>query len=116
MKDIDSTRAIHITGTKGKGSTCAFTESILRNHGFKTGFFSSPHLIEVRERIRINGKPLSRNLFAQHFWECYQAMEKAKVITEIFNFFNKSKRKLIKTGRKCYSTAALFSFSYCYGL
>lgn len=79
MKDIDSTNAIHITGTKGKGSTCAFTESILRNHGFKTGFFSSPHLIEVRERIRINGKPLSRNLFAQHFWECYHSMEKAKV-------------------------------------
>lgn len=56
---------------QGKGSTCAFCESILKYHGLKTGFYSSPHLIEVRERIRINGIPLSKEDFAKYFWEVY---------------------------------------------
>jgi folylpolyglutamate synthase len=46
---------IHVAGTKGKGSTSAMIESILRNAGYKTGLYTSPHLIDVRERIRING-------------------------------------------------------------
>ena len=66
--DLQELSVIHVSGTKGKGSTCAFTESILRHHGFKTGFFSSPHLIEVRERIRIGGEPISRRKFTTHFW------------------------------------------------
>ncbi len=59
----------------GKGSTCAFTESILRQYGLKTGFFSSPHLVSVTERIRINGQPLSQEKFAQHFWQVYDKLE-----------------------------------------
>ncbi|KAF2581249.1 hypothetical protein F2Q68_00000162 [Brassica cretica] len=39
-----------------KGSTCAFTESILRNYGFQTGLLTSPHLISVRERFRLDGQ------------------------------------------------------------
>jgi len=46
-------------------------ESILRAHGLKTGLFTSPHLIEARERIRINSKPLSRDKFAEHLFECF---------------------------------------------
>lgn len=46
---------IHIAGSNGKGSTGAFLEAGLLNAGFKTGFYSSPHLIEVNERFRING-------------------------------------------------------------
>ncbi|EFX89284.1 hypothetical protein DAPPUDRAFT_205741 [Daphnia pulex] len=68
-------RTIHVSGTKGKGSTCAFCESILRHHGLKTGFYSSPHLIEVRERIRINGKPLSKEEFATYFWRVYTPLK-----------------------------------------
>lgn len=67
-EDLRNLSVIHVSGTKGKGSTCAFTESILRHHGFKTGFFSSPHLVEVRERIRIDGEPLPRKKFAEYFW------------------------------------------------
>lgn len=48
-------QAIHVAGTKGKGSTCAMVDSILRKCGYRTGLFTSPHLIDVRERIRING-------------------------------------------------------------
>ncbi|KAI1716513.1 putative folylpolyglutamate synthase [Ditylenchus destructor] len=44
---IDSLNCIHITGTKGKGSTAAFAESILRNLGFKTGFYSTSHPLRI---------------------------------------------------------------------
>ncbi|KAF6327327.1 folylpolyglutamate synthase [Rhinolophus ferrumequinum] len=79
VEDLDRLNIIHITGTKGKGSTCAFTERILRSYGLKTGFFSSPHLVQVRERIRINGQPISRELFTKHFWRLYQRLEETKV-------------------------------------
>ena len=59
-----------------KGSTCAFCESILRKRGFKTGLFTSPHLLSVRERIRINGKPISKEMFARYFWEVYETASK----------------------------------------
>ncbi|XP_037060443.1 folylpolyglutamate synthase, mitochondrial isoform X2 [Peromyscus leucopus] len=78
VEDLNSLNIIHVTGTKGKGSTCAFTERILRNYGLKTGFFSSPHLVQVRERIRINGKPISPELFTKHFWRLYHQLEKFK--------------------------------------
>lgn len=50
---------IHVAGTNGKGSTIAFMESILCEHGFSTGVFSSPALIDVHDQIRINGKPIN---------------------------------------------------------
>ncbi len=54
---------IHIAGTNGKGSTGAMLEKALRNCGLKTAFYTSPHLIDIRERFRINGKTVSRELF-----------------------------------------------------
>lgn len=78
VEDLDQLNIIHITGTKGKGSTCAFTERILRSYGLKTGFFSSPHLVQVRERIRINGQPISPQLFTKHFWRLYHRLEETK--------------------------------------
>jgi len=47
-------KSIHIAGTKGKGSTCAFVYSILKESGRKTGLYTSPHLIDFKERIRIS--------------------------------------------------------------
>ncbi|XP_069332923.1 folylpolyglutamate synthase, mitochondrial isoform X4 [Eulemur rufifrons] len=78
VEDLDRLNIIHVTGTKGKGSTCAFTECILRNYGLKTGFFSSPHLVQVRERIRINGQPISPELFTKYFWSVYHRLEETK--------------------------------------
>ena len=49
----EALQVIHIAGTKGKGSTCTFIANILREAGFKTGLYSSPHLLDLRERIRI---------------------------------------------------------------
>ena len=48
-------RVVHVAGTNGKGSTCAFIESVARSAGYKTGLFTSPHLVEFNERIRVNG-------------------------------------------------------------
>jgi len=51
--------AIHLAGTNGKGSICALIESVLREKGLKTGLYTSPHLLEFNERIRVNGVPIS---------------------------------------------------------
>ncbi len=49
---------IHVAGTNGKGSVCAMIESVLRATGFKTGLYTSPHLIDFSERFRINGEQI----------------------------------------------------------
>jgi dihydrofolate synthase/folylpolyglutamate synthase len=51
---------IHVAGTNGKGSTCAFLSSIFKEAGLKVGLFTSPHLIDFCERIRINGEMVPR--------------------------------------------------------
>ncbi|MGH3280022.1 MAG: bifunctional folylpolyglutamate synthase/dihydrofolate synthase [Trebonia sp.] len=59
---------IHVTGTNGKTSTARMIESLLRERGLRTGRFTSPHLVSMRERISIDGEPLS----AERFVELYQ--------------------------------------------
>ena len=54
-----SFKAIHVAGTNGKGTVCAFTASMLQASGKKTGLFTSPHLCRFAERIQIDGEPLS---------------------------------------------------------
>jgi dihydrofolate synthase/folylpolyglutamate synthase len=49
-------RSIHVAGTNGKGSTCALVERALREAGHRTGLFTSPHLVDFRERIRVDGR------------------------------------------------------------
>jgi len=58
-------RTIHVAGSNGKGSTCQFISTILVQAGYKTGFYSSPHLIEPTERIKINGKDISKKEFSK---------------------------------------------------
>ncbi|KAL4858122.1 Folylpolyglutamate synthase [Chlorella vulgaris] len=66
---------IHVAGTKGKGSTCAMVERMLRQAGYTTGLFTSPHLIDVRERIRINGEPVDKSTFLRNLWWCFDRLE-----------------------------------------
>ena len=65
---------IHVAGTKGKGSTCAFADSILRAHGLRTGLYTSPHLISVRERIRLDGVLVSELDFTLAFFACWRRL------------------------------------------
>ncbi|XP_029678035.1 folylpolyglutamate synthase, mitochondrial-like [Formica exsecta] len=78
LEQLDRLSVIHVAGTKGKGTTCAFMEAILRQYGFSTGFFSSPHLVSVRERIRLNGEPISQSHFAHYFWDIYRRLEQKR--------------------------------------
>ena len=52
--------SIHIAGTNGKGSTAHLLSSILQEAGYKVGLYTSPHLVDFRERVKINGKPISK--------------------------------------------------------
>ncbi|MGR3292686.1 MAG: bifunctional folylpolyglutamate synthase/dihydrofolate synthase [Candidatus Scalindua sp.] len=58
-------RYIHITGTKGKGSTATIIASVLKAFGLKTGLFTSPHLIYLGERMKVNDRMISQNMFVQ---------------------------------------------------
>ncbi|CAN1257340.1 Folylpolyglutamate synthase [Linum perenne] len=68
-------KIVHVAGTKGKGSTCTLTESILRNCGFRTGLFTSPHLIDIRERFRLDGADISEEKFLAYFWWCFNRLK-----------------------------------------
>jgi dihydrofolate synthase/folylpolyglutamate synthase len=71
----DRCRFVHVAGTNGKGSTCAMIESGLRAAGLRTGLFTSPHLAEPTERIRINGEPVDAGRFASAFDRVHVAVE-----------------------------------------
>ena len=57
---------VQVAGTNGKGSTCAFLDAICRSANIKTGLYTSPHLVSITERIKINGDEISENDFARH--------------------------------------------------
>ena len=66
---------IHVAGTNGKGSTCAFLTSVLREAGYSCGLFTSPHLVEINERFQINEVNIDNDTFLKAF-------EKVKVLAD----------------------------------
>ncbi|MCG8337965.1 MAG: bifunctional folylpolyglutamate synthase/dihydrofolate synthase, partial [Proteobacteria bacterium] len=66
---------IHVAGTNGKGSTCAYIESILREAGLETGFFSSPHLQIYNEYIRLNGLMISDDEMEGYLKRVFEACD-----------------------------------------
>lgn len=65
----DKIKIVHIAGTNGKGSTAAILANILKCAGYKTGLYTSPHLIEYTERIKINGEEILKKDFAEYINE-----------------------------------------------
>jgi dihydrofolate synthase/folylpolyglutamate synthase len=63
-REAQRAKVIHVAGTNGKGSVCAMIDSICRAQGYRTGLFTSPHLVTFRERIRVNGEMISENAIA----------------------------------------------------
>lgn len=91
-------RIIHVAGTKGKGSICAMISSILTQSGYKTGFYSSPHMVEFTERIRIGNEFIKKNLLAEYINRLKPCIDQVKDITTFeittalaFKFFSDQK-------------------------
>ena len=80
------TRTIHISGTNGKGSTAVITESILRNTGLKTGLYTSPHLLDFRERIQINRSLIEKEKATELILKIKEAVEKINIPVTFFEF------------------------------
>jgi len=89
--------AIHIAGTKGKGSTALILASILKQAGYQVGLFTSPHLVSLQERIQINGEPISKQTFTKIMNQLHPYLKKLKptffeIITAIaFLYFHEQK-------------------------
>jgi dihydrofolate synthase/folylpolyglutamate synthase len=79
-----SFKTIHIVGTNGKGSTSYYLAGILQAHGFKTGLFTSPHLVSLRERIRINDIPISDSDLDRLLLQVKAAAEQVQVEPTFF--------------------------------
>jgi dihydrofolate synthase/folylpolyglutamate synthase len=67
----DAFQSVHIAGTNGKGSVSHMLASILQTAGYRTGLYTSPHLVDFRERIRVNGKKINTS-FVVSFFEKYK--------------------------------------------
>ena len=69
-------RFVHVAGTNGKGSTCAMVEAGLRAAGLRTGLYTSPHLAEPTERIRLAGHEITPHQFAEAFTEIHETAQR----------------------------------------
>ena len=74
----EAVKVIHVAGTNGKGSVCAYLDAMLRSEGRRTGLFTSPHLVKMNERIVIDGCPISDDAFVfvfEKILSCVRRME-----------------------------------------
>ncbi len=83
---------IHVAGTNGKGSTCAYIERILRDSGYKVGIYTSPHLFNFNERIRVDGLPISDQ--------------------EIVSFLDNTFKEINKIGSTFFEVTTVMAFDY----
>ena len=79
-------KSIHIAGTNGKGSTSAFLAQILQEAGYKVGLYTSPHLVNFNERIKINGKDISGQKIVELSETIKKKVEENKIDTTFFEF------------------------------
>ena len=67
--DVTKLNAVHVAGTNGKGSTCSFLASLLTESNQKVGLFTSPHIFDFRERIRIDGVMITQTEVSDYIEE-----------------------------------------------
>ncbi len=72
-------KSVHIAGTNGKGSTAAYIDSIMRTAGYRVGIFTSPHLVDFRERIRVDGKQINKKYITGFIRRHRKMIEKNKI-------------------------------------
>ncbi len=70
-------KVIHVAGTNGKGSVCAYLDSMLRTGGYHVGLFTSPHLVRINERFKIDGQMISDAEFVEAFEQIQEIIRKA---------------------------------------
>lgn len=75
----DKLKCIHVAGTNGKGSVCAIIASILQKAGMKTGLYTSPHIFEYTERIKINDVDIDKDDFAKYVFEICEIADKNNI-------------------------------------
>jgi dihydrofolate synthase/folylpolyglutamate synthase len=80
-------RIVHVAGSKGKGSTAALVASILQQEGYRTGLFTSPHLVHVEERFRVAGAPIGRSELTALLREVEEATRRAPGLERELTFF-----------------------------
>lgn len=104
----DNLKCIHVAGTNGKGSVCAIIAEVLKTSGIKTGLYTSPHIFEYTERLKINGIDISKNEFAKYIFEVCEIADKNNIhltefeilTTVMFKYFadNKVEVVVLETG------------------
>ena len=87
---------IHVAGTNGKGSVCAMLDSILREAGYKTGLYTSPHIYEYTERIKVNGVDISKEDFARLYPKTDIHLTEFEILTIIaFRYFKEQNVEIV---------------------
>lgn len=71
-------KVIHVAGTNGKGSVCAYLDSMLRAGGYHVGLFTSPHLVKINERFKIDGQMVSDEVFLDAFMKVKEIIQQAE--------------------------------------
>jgi dihydrofolate synthase / folylpolyglutamate synthase len=102
----ENLKCIHVAGTNGKGSTSHMLASIFQEAGYKVGLYTSPHLLDFRERIKINGKPISKKFVVDFTQQNLKLFEKIKpsffemTVALCFQYFKEKKIDIaiIETG------------------
>src|ERR1700687_979274 len=79
-------RAVHIAGTKGKGSVAAMLDSCLRAAGYRTGLYTKPHLVNLTERTRIDGAEMPERLLLEYIERLRAVYERAGLALTFFEF------------------------------
>lgn len=83
----DTLKFVHVAGTNGKGTACTLTASVLRESGYKVGFYTSPYVLDFRERFQINGQMISEEELAEEVERIWPSIEKMDARDEYITEF-----------------------------